>query len=189
MNEQQKRYLKLDGSPIHMKGLRSTLHTPHVQTGLLATAFNMAVTSATAPEITLVRMAADLIMMGLFCSAYSWLDRNGGKEIFGPNHTNLAIDKMPDNNTPPTSPTNLSASHAFRNTGLVSAATMAVVAYAFNLFDSLPVVPAGASIVWGHSLSKAYRFNKVVKEEWNIVEMPKPQKQEEKASVTAPQLT
>lgn len=206
LNKQQKRYITLDGEPVTTPRPLAILYRNDLRAGLLAASFNAAVAFSGAGD---PRIAFGLTIAG---AGLNMLLARRGKETilsqaFGWDHKTLAIDKMPDRQTPPTSAQGLYGSQRIvQTTGFYAKIYIAAAALLtpamINNFQTLAAsgMPSMGPLFYvlmgsfvaqlADTLSVTNRFNKVAGTAWNIVEMPKPleKKQEEKTLVTVPRL-
>lgn len=201
MDDQQRRYLTLDGDPVHAGLKDRILQRSEVQAGALVTAFTAAIASQGSFEHLLTTAGFAGLGALVACGFASTARRIQIRDVFGEAASVLCIDKVPDRNTPPTSPENReNATEIYRWNATAAFGLPAVFALwapmlASPLYNYIATgettIPAtmNAGIfmtslgvgVMTTALRTFKNYYNVAAQKWAITDMPKPVAQEEKA--------
>lgn len=103
MNEQQHRFIKLNGDPVHMNSLYAKLYDPAVRTLCVTALFNAAAAGQGDRDKMILALAGTALGAVLGFMAGNVLTTVGPRRFLGKEFDMLCIDKYPDQNTPPTS--------------------------------------------------------------------------------------
>lgn len=190
INEQQKRYIKLDGIPVHMSPLRAAVYSPAIHTMFLTAIYNAATMGDGNKNKIMFTLAGTFAGAALSFATTQILTTVGPEKLIGKeNFRSLCIDKKPDQNTPPTSPQNMSlAKKCLAGNGALAlyatVKTVVSVAVAHGLTykgcdPRILVFTAGlisvSSVGAARTIPNFLRFQNVCRRKWNIVNIPAPQ--------------
>jgi hypothetical protein len=204
---EDKDYIALNGDPIRTTGIRAVLSSPALHVPMLATIFMSAASYQDSPAKAATVAALGLIGTATGHAIPRFFINKRISDIFKEKADVLCINKKPEaGKTPPTSPDNLSKASKAKSYGVVMGLTMGagfmilkrheIAQVARDLITlsstSFPETILPISL-WVSTISaylnEARNFHQVIKGDWVITELPKPQEKEEKALTILPQPT
>lgn len=207
MNAQQKRYVALNGDPVHMDFMDKLKCLPEYKVAGLAAAFNLCVTAVNASPQGMAMSAAGslagLVVAKGIVDFYDWLLL---RLYYGKDFRDLAVDKEPDGNTPPTQPKYLKSANSVRDMSflisfgmgnkwaLIGLMGLYAAGESFKIPDPIDAqnfqmgmgfLGTVTSFLSTHFGCATARNHRVYKGKWAVVDMPPPQVQKQDSPVPA----
>ncbi len=155
----------IDGTPIHSTGIHRLSKCFDIQAAMLGSVTGGAMTDAPVP-VSLFLM----LLSGTFLAGSRWLSHVRLRKAFGKDFGDLCINKAPDKNTTPTSPTYLATADIME----FSYKADIVLDSGFALFVSPYLIPGTIT----HDALQARAFSRVVAQQWILEDTPPPLKQD-----------